>query len=133
MTNGKRLCLNMIVKNEMANLERCLAALAPDIQRWVIGDTGSTDGTQDFVMAFFAARGLSGEPHSFPFREFRAGAQHARAAFRLPLLAAIHPQIGQFLEDLFRSDHRAHYGFLHTWPRRASMSSAALGPHVPAA
>jgi glycosyltransferase involved in cell wall biosynthesis len=80
MTNGKRLCLNMIVKNEMANLERCLAALAPDIQRWVIGDTGSTDGTQDFVMAFFAARGLSGEPHSFPFREFRAGAQHAYAS-----------------------------------------------------
>ena len=33
-----------------------------------------------------------------------AGAQHARAAFRLPLLAAIHPQRGQFLEDLLGSD-----------------------------
>ena len=30
MTNAKRLCLNMIVKNEMANLERCLNA---DIDR----------------------------------------------------------------------------------------------------
>jgi hypothetical protein len=61
MTNGKTLCLSMIVKNEMANLERCLTALAPYIQCWVIGDTGSSDGTQDFLMAFFAERGLSGE------------------------------------------------------------------------
>ena len=37
----------MIVKNEMANLERCLAAVADHIACWVIGDTGSTDGTQD--------------------------------------------------------------------------------------
>ena len=28
---------------------------------------------------------------------------------------------------------RTHYGFLHTCPRRASISSAAAGPHVPAA
>jgi glycosyltransferase involved in cell wall biosynthesis len=70
MTNGKTLCLNMIVKNEMANLERCLAVVAPHINSWVIGDTGSTDGTQDFILAFFAARGLSGELHSFPFENF---------------------------------------------------------------
>ena len=37
----------MIVKNEMADLERCLGAVAPYIACWVIGDTGSTDGTQD--------------------------------------------------------------------------------------
>jgi hypothetical protein len=42
----------MIVKNEMANLERCLAAVAPHIDRWVIGDT--SDDTQDFVTSFFA-------------------------------------------------------------------------------
>jgi tetratricopeptide (TPR) repeat protein len=68
--NGKRLCLNMIVRNEMANLERCLAAVVPHIACWVIGDTGSSDGTQDFIMRFFAARGLSGELHSFPFDNF---------------------------------------------------------------
>ncbi len=64
------LCLNMIVRNEMANLERCLSAVADHIDCWVIGDTGSTDGTQDFIKSFFAARNLPGELHSFPFRNF---------------------------------------------------------------
>ena len=70
MTNAKALCLNMIVKNEMANLERCLAAVADHIACWVIGDTGSTDGTQDFIRAFFAARNIPGELHNFPFHNF---------------------------------------------------------------
>ena len=47
--SGQTVCLNMIVKNEMANLERCLGAVADHIGCWVIGDTGSTDGTQDFI------------------------------------------------------------------------------------
>lgn len=64
------LCLNMIVKNEMANLERCLSAVAPYISCWVIGDTGSTDGTQEFIERFFAERGIPGELHSFPFENF---------------------------------------------------------------
>ena len=66
----KALCLNMIVKNEMANLERCLAAVAPYIACWVIGDTGSTDGTQEFIRSFFSARGIPGELHRFPFVDF---------------------------------------------------------------
>ena len=70
VNNGKTLCLNMIVKNEMANLERCLAAVADHIDCWVIGDTGSTDGTQDFIKSFFAARDIPGELHSFPFENF---------------------------------------------------------------
>lgn len=70
MTNGKRLCLNMIVKNEMANLQRCLGAVVDHIDCWVIGDTGSTDGTQDFIKSFFAARNLPGELHEFPFHNF---------------------------------------------------------------
>ena len=40
MTNGKALCLNMIVKNEMANLERCLAAVVDHIACWAMGDAG---------------------------------------------------------------------------------------------
>jgi glycosyltransferase involved in cell wall biosynthesis len=67
---GKFLCLNMIVKSEMANLERCLTAIAPYVTCWVIGDTGSTDGTQDYIKAFFAERGIPGELHSFPFENF---------------------------------------------------------------
>lgn len=70
MTTAKTLCLNMIVRNEMANLERCLSALADHLACWVVCDTGSTDGTQDFVRAFFAARGIPGELHSFPFETF---------------------------------------------------------------
>ncbi|HLQ90069.1 MAG TPA: glycosyltransferase [Xanthobacteraceae bacterium] len=67
---GKKICLNMIVKNEMANLERCLGAVADHIHCWIIGDTGSTDGTQDFIKSFFARRNLPGELHSFPFKNF---------------------------------------------------------------
>src|SRR6476646_10711002 len=70
MRTGKALCLNMIVKNEMANLERCLSAAEPHIACWVIGDTGSTDGTQDLIRSFFAARNIPGELHSFPFHNF---------------------------------------------------------------
>jgi FkbM family methyltransferase len=70
MTAGKTLCLNMIVRNEMANLERCLGALADYIDCWVIGDTGSTDGTQDFIKSFFAACKKPGELHTFPFKNF---------------------------------------------------------------
>ena len=70
MSNAKALCLNMIVKNEMANLERCLSSVADHIDCWVIGDTGSTDGTQDFIRSFFAARNIPGELHSFPFHNF---------------------------------------------------------------
>lgn len=77
MITRKRVCLNMIVKNEMANLERCLGAVANHIDCWVIGDTGSTDGTQDFIRSFFAARGLPGELHEFPFHNFEQARNQA--------------------------------------------------------
>lgn len=82
-----KLCLNMIVKNEMANLPRCLASVAPYISCWVIGDTGSTDGTQDFIKTFFGERGIPGELHSFPFVNFeqaRNAALDCAAASPLP-------------------------------------------------
>jgi hypothetical protein len=66
----KTLCLSMIVRDEMANLERCLGAVADHIGCWVIGDTGSSDGTQDFIKRFFALRAIPGELHSFPFHDF---------------------------------------------------------------
>jgi glycosyltransferase involved in cell wall biosynthesis len=40
-----RLCLNMIVKNEAARIERCLASVKPHIAYWSITDTGSIDDT----------------------------------------------------------------------------------------
>src|ERR1700733_8465904 len=60
----------MIVKNEVANLERCLRSVADHISCWIIGDTGSTDGTQELIEKFFAARDIPGELHSFPFENF---------------------------------------------------------------
>jgi tetratricopeptide (TPR) repeat protein len=80
----RRLCLNMIVKNESRILERCLAAIAPHIACWVMCDTGSTDGTQDLIRNFFAARAIPGELHEFPFVDFgqarNEGLKRARAA-----------------------------------------------------
>ena len=76
------LCLNMIVRNEMANLERCLSAVAPHIGCWVIGDTGSGDGTQGFIRDFFGARGIAGELHKFAFVDFEQARNEAlRAAY----------------------------------------------------
>jgi hypothetical protein len=92
MMPSKALCLNMIVKNEAANLERCLAAIAPHISCWVIGDTGSTDGTQEFIRAFFAARNIPGELFDLAFVDFaqarnaaldRAGASAMRFDYLL--------------------------------------------------
>jgi tetratricopeptide (TPR) repeat protein len=82
MSASRALCLNMIVKNEMANLERCLASVAPHIDCWVIADTGSSD----FIRSFFAARGLPGELHSLPFVNFEQARNGAlEAAYASPL------------------------------------------------
>ena len=65
-----QLCLNMMVRNEAANIERCLASVADHIACWVIGDTGSSDGTQEIIQSFFTRRGIPGELHQFPFHNF---------------------------------------------------------------
>lgn len=67
----------MIVKNEAANLARCLAAAADHIDCFVICDTGSTDNTVAFIREFFAARGIPGE---IPVTEFRNFEQARNAA-----------------------------------------------------
>ncbi len=54
----------------MANLPRCLGAVAGHIGCWVIGDTRSSDATQDFIRGFFAERGVPGDLHEFPFVNF---------------------------------------------------------------
>jgi tetratricopeptide (TPR) repeat protein len=72
----------MIVKNEATILERCLASVAPHISCYVIADTGSTDGTQDLIRRFFAARGVPGEVVEFPFVNFEQARNRALDAAR---------------------------------------------------
>ena len=71
----------------MANLERCLASIANHISCWMIGDTGSTDGTPEFIRAFFAKRGLPGDLFSVPpgnLDQAHATALERACASRLP-------------------------------------------------
>lgn len=55
-----RVCLNMMVKNEAARIERCLASLAPHISIYAILDTGSVDGTDTMIRDILGACGLMG-------------------------------------------------------------------------
>ena len=87
MSAPATLCLSMIVRNELANLERCLASVANHISCWVIGDCGSTDGTPEFIRAFFAKRELPGELFSVPVGDLdkaRAAALERACSSRLP-------------------------------------------------
>ena len=58
----------MIVKDEVDVLARCLASCRDLIDRWVICDTGSTDGTQDLIRRELA--GVPGELHEHSWVDF---------------------------------------------------------------
>lgn len=63
-----RICLNMIVKDESAVIQRCLRSVKPYIDYWVIVDTGSTDGTQQLILE--ALKDVPGELHERPWVNF---------------------------------------------------------------
>jgi glycosyltransferase involved in cell wall biosynthesis len=67
---GRRVCLNMIVKNESAIIESCCRAVAPAIDCYVICDTGSTDDTTAIVQRVFDELGVPGEIHHVDFVNF---------------------------------------------------------------
>jgi len=77
-----RICLNMIVKNEAAIIDRCLAAAAPYVDCYVICDTGSTDDTVERIRRFFDARGIPGEIPTTTFRNFEQARNVALHAVR---------------------------------------------------
>src|SRR5260370_14238085 len=77
---GHIICLSMIVKNEAPVIRRCLESVRPIIDRWVIVDTGSTDGTQDIIHE--CLKDLPGELHERPWRDFAHNRSEALALAR---------------------------------------------------
>jgi glycosyltransferase involved in cell wall biosynthesis len=77
---GAKVCLNMIVKNEAAVIERCLEATDGQIDAWVIVDTGSLDETPAKIADHFAARGIPGLLVHGHFRNFEQDRNRALEA-----------------------------------------------------
>lgn len=67
-TQKKKICLNMIVKDESEVIERCLESVKHLIDYWVIVDTGSTDGTQKVIKKFM--KDVPGELHERKWIDF---------------------------------------------------------------
>jgi glycosyltransferase involved in cell wall biosynthesis len=65
---GSTIALTMIVRDEARVIERCLRSVREHIDRWVICDTGSTDGTPEIVREALA--GVPGELHERPWVDF---------------------------------------------------------------
>ena len=70
-----RICLNMIVKNESAVIERCLRSVKPFVHAWAISDTGSTDGTR--IPRASACADLRDEQIERPWVDFSTNRNHA--------------------------------------------------------
>src|SRR5690242_19150411 len=64
----RKICLNMIVKNESAVIRRCIDSVRPLIDYWVIVDTGSTDGTQKIIKNHL--KDIPGELYQRPWKNF---------------------------------------------------------------
>jgi tetratricopeptide (TPR) repeat protein len=86
MGTEARLCLNMIVRSEVAILQRCLRSVADHIACWVIVDTGSNDGTQSVIEEFFAARGIPGTLRDVSWENFSQARNQALGQARASTL-----------------------------------------------
>jgi glycosyltransferase involved in cell wall biosynthesis len=71
------ICLNMIVKDEEAVIERLLGSVIPFISSYLIVDTGSTDDTPEIIRRFMRAHSISGEVVSRPWVNFGHNRQEA--------------------------------------------------------
>ncbi|MCX7084557.1 MAG: bifunctional glycosyltransferase/class I SAM-dependent methyltransferase [Methylococcales bacterium] len=63
MNTTHRIGINMIVKNETPVLERLFKSVKDLISYYVIVDTGSTDGTPEFIKTWMDQAGIPGEVH----------------------------------------------------------------------
>lgn len=73
----KKVCLNMIVKNESKVITRGLATVKPLIDYWVIVDTGSTDQTQQIIKDYL--KDIPGEFYERPWKNFEHNRNEALA------------------------------------------------------
>ena len=64
------LSVTMIVKNEMKVLPRCFETIYRYIDYWNIHDTGSTDGTPDYIKNYFKEKGIPGKLYHTPWKDF---------------------------------------------------------------
>ena len=64
------ICLNMIVKNETRVLGRLFDSLKEVVDYYIIVDTGSTDGTPEFIKEKMAGYGIAGEVHCHQWVNF---------------------------------------------------------------
>lgn len=70
MNTTHRMGLNMIVKNETPVLGRLFNSVKDLINYYVIVDTGSTDGTPEFIKTWMDQAGIPGEVHQRPWINF---------------------------------------------------------------
>lgn len=76
------LCLNMIVRNENARIERCLKSVLPYVKSVAILDTGSTDGTQDTIKYLCAMADVPCVIEDGQFKDFSQARNEAFALAR---------------------------------------------------
>ena len=72
MSFKKSICLNMIVKNEKHIIKETLDNLTKYINfsYWIISDTGSIDGTQEFIKEYFIEKNIPGELFQDEWQDF---------------------------------------------------------------
>lgn len=64
------ICLNMIVRNESANLPTLFASLEGQVDYFVIADTGSTDDTPELIEELSGRHGIPGTVTRHPWVHF---------------------------------------------------------------
>jgi tetratricopeptide (TPR) repeat protein len=132
--SGPSVELSMIVKDGAASLKRCLASVAPLVDRIVLGDTGSTDDTVAIARAFGAE--IVSVPWQNDFSHARnCLLQHSRCdwilvldademldATAIPLLPQALARPGIFAYDLWR------WNYVRTTSSRSGDEGALANP-----